>query len=251
MTQREDTDSPELRPPNTLCILLPMGLWFALPDTWANRRGAMILLRGLHRRDGWPLVTYEYLAREFGYADRRNVHNFWAEFAACGKDLATFFQRRKKVDAHVVAHCAQIWQAHPVWTCAQVLTAFRRRWPEQGAQVSEQNLRTAGHQVGFLGVQQVLRRQLAEGDIHYQEPMLLAALSEMAQAGAHAHAAQALPVHPIPASVAVVPPSGVGQEPMTAPTDTAVAALEDTLRHGEVSPSQLAQLWDGSTGAIL
>src|SRR5712691_5629128 len=98
MTQTEDSGSTEPRQPDTLCILLPMGLWFELPDTWANRRGAMILLRGLRRRDGWPLVTYEHLAQALGYADRRNVHNFWAEFEACGADLAAFIPRRKKVE---------------------------------------------------------------------------------------------------------------------------------------------------------
>lgn len=159
MTQTEDSGSTEPRQPATLCILLPMGLWFELPDTWANRRGAMILLRGLRRRDGWPLVTYEHLAQALGYADRRNVHNFWAEFEACGAELAAFLQRRKQVDAEVVAHCEQIWQAHPLWSCAQVLAEFRRRWPEPGALLSEQNMRTAGHQVGFLGIQQGLRRQ--------------------------------------------------------------------------------------------
>ena len=143
-----------------------MGLWFALPDTWANRRGAMSLLRGLHRRDGWPLMSYGHLAHALGYADRRKVHNFWAAFEACGKDLAAFFQRRKKVDAEVVARCEQLWQAPPLWTCAQVLAECRRRWPESGVQLNEQHMRTAGHQGGFLGVQQVLRRQLAEGDTH-------------------------------------------------------------------------------------
>jgi transposase-like protein len=150
-----------------------------------------------------------------------------------------------------VAHCEQIWQAHPLWSCAHVLTEFRRRWPEHGAQLSEQNIRTAGHQVGFLRVQQVLRRQLAEGDVHYQEPMLLEALCEMAHAGAQAQAAEALPVHPLPERLAVVSPSGTGQEPMAAPTDASIAALEDTLLHGEVSPSKLAQLWEGATGAML
>ena len=166
MTQTEESGSTAPRQPDTLCILLPMGLWFELPDTWANRRGAMILLRGLRRRDGWPLVTYEHLAQALGYADRRNVHNCWAECETCGGDLAAFLPRRKKVDAEVVARCESIWQAHPFWTCAQVLAEFRRRWPEQGAELSEQNMRTAGHQVGFLGVQQGLRRQLAEGEAH-------------------------------------------------------------------------------------
>ena len=105
MTLPEDTVLTAPRQTQPLCIMLPMGLWFELPDTWANRRGAMILLRGLHQRDGRPLVTYEYLAQALGYADRRNVHNFWAEFEASGSDLAAFMQRRKKVDAEVVARC--------------------------------------------------------------------------------------------------------------------------------------------------
>ena len=91
MPQSEDTGSAAPRHPETLQILLPRGLWCELPDTWANRRGAMILLRGLHRRDGWPLVTYEHLAHALGYADRRNVHNFWAEFEACGRDSGGLF----------------------------------------------------------------------------------------------------------------------------------------------------------------
>ena len=251
MTQNEDSGSAESRQPPTLCLLLPMGLWFELPDTWANRRGAMIVLRGLRRRDGWPLVTYAYLAQAFGYADRRNVHNFWAEFEACGADLAAFLQRRKKVDTEVVARCEQIWKAHPLWTCAQVLAEFRRCWPEQGAPLSEQNIRTAGHQVGFLGVQQVLRRQLAEGDVHYQEPMLLEALFDLAEAGTHARAAEALPVRPLPDLLEAVSPAGTGQEPLVPPAAASVAALEDTLLHGEVSPSKLAQLWQGATGAAL
>lgn len=151
----------------------------------------------------------------------------------------------------MVARCEQIWKAHPLWTCAPVLAEFRRRWPESGAQLSEQNIRTAGHQVGFLGVQQVLRRQLAEGDVHYQEPVLLEALFDLADAGAQAQAAEALLVHPLADLVESVSPSGIEQESLAAPADASVTALEDALLHGEVSPSKLAQLWEGATGAIL
>ena len=178
------------------------------------------------------------------------MHNFWAEFEACGADLAAF-PATQESRCQVVAHCEQIWQAHPLWSCAQVLTEFDGGWPAHGAQLSEQNIRTAGHQGRLLAGQQVLRRQLAEGDVHYQEPMLLEALGEMAHAGAQAQAAEALPVHPLPERLAGVSPSGAGQEPMAAPTAASIAALEDTLLHGEVSPSKLAQLWEGATGAML
>jgi hypothetical protein len=132
-----------------------------------------------------------------------------------------------------------------------VLAEFRRRWPEHGAQLSEQNMRTAGHQVGFLGVQQALRRQVAEGEAPYQEPFVVEALWEMADVGAQAQAAETLPVFSLPECLESVSPSGTEPEPMTAATDASVAALADTLLQGEVSPAKLAQLWEGSTGAML
>jgi len=171
MTQTDDTGLAASKPVPPWHVLLPVGLWLEVPDTWANRRGVMILLRWLRRADGRPLVTYEHIAQALGYADRRNVHNFWAEFEADGADLAAFLQRRKKVDAEVVARCEQLWQAHPLWPSTQVHAEFVRRWPEQGARLSEQNIRTAGQQIGFLGIQHALRRQLAERHSHDQEPV--------------------------------------------------------------------------------
>lgn len=224
MPQTKDRGSAKSRQPPTVCLLLPMGWWFALPDTWATRRGAMILWRGLHRRDGGPLVTSEYLAQECGDADRRNVHNFWAEFEACGADLAAFLPRRKQGDTAVVARGEPLGKAPPLWTCAHVLAAFRRCWPEQGAPLSEQNIRTAGHQVRVLGGQQVWRRQLAEGDVPSQEPMRLEALFDLAEAGTHARAAEPLPVRPLPDLLAAVSPAGPGQEPLVAPAAASVAA---------------------------
>jgi hypothetical protein len=132
-----------------------------------------------------------------------------------------------------------------------VLAEFRRRWPESGAELSEQNMRTAGHQVGFLGVQRVLRRQLAQGEAHYHEPFVLEALWEMADAGAQAQAAETLPVFSLPEGLESVSPSGTEPESMTAATDASVAALEETLLQGEVTPSKRAQLWEESTGAML
>lgn len=120
-----------------LWLTLPGGWWVEMPDTGSNRRGLMIFLRCLRTAEGRPLVTFERLAEGLGYADRRNVHNYWMEFEACGGDLEAFLVRRKKVDAEVVARCEQLWQGHPLWTVAQVLAEYRRRWPEQGASLHE------------------------------------------------------------------------------------------------------------------
>jgi hypothetical protein len=229
MTPTENTGVAASKQAPPLCVLLPLGLWLEVPDTWANRRGVMILLRWLRRADGRPLVTYEQIAQALGYADRRHVHNFWAEFEVDGADLAAFLQRRKKVDAEVVACCEQIWKAHPLGSSAQVHAEFVRRWPEQGGRLSEQNLRTAGQQVGFLGIQQALRRQVAAGHSHYQEPLLLAALLDLAHAGAQAQANEALPIHPIPDTLAAVCPAGPAQAGRAPAAAIPVAALEDIL----------------------
>ena len=116
-----------------LWLTLPGGWWVEMPDTGSNRRGLMFFLRCLRTAEGRPVVTFERLAEGLGYADRRNVHNYWMEFEACGGDLETFLVRQKKVDAEVVARCQQLWQAHPLWTAVQVHAAYVRCWPESGA----------------------------------------------------------------------------------------------------------------------
>ena len=66
-----------------------------------------------------------------------------------------------------------------------------------------------------------------------------------------AQAKETLPVHPPPEIVESVRPCGPA--PAEPPPETAapVVALEDVLLHGDVSPSSLAQVWEGTTGAVL
>ena len=143
--QIEGTDFFESEQAESLQIKLPGGLWLEMADSWANRRGLMVFLRCLRSPDGRPLMTLEQIAGQLGYADRRNVHNFWMEFEACGEDLDAFLSRRKKVDGEVVGLCEQIWRAHPLWSAVEVHAELVRRFPQKGSVLSEQNVRTAGH----------------------------------------------------------------------------------------------------------
>src|SRR5688500_20383418 len=113
MTQSNPNGSALPKPPEIIQLFLPMGLWFELPDAPANRRGAIILLRGSHRRDGWPLVTSEHLAQPLRYADRRKVQHFWAEVEACGSDSAAFLLRRPQADAEGGAGRWRARTTHP------------------------------------------------------------------------------------------------------------------------------------------
>lgn len=244
----KDTDFVEPGQVELLCIDLPGGLRLEVTDSWANRRGLMIFLRCLRGPDGQSWMTYEEIAQQFGYADRRNVHNFWMEFHACGEDLEAFLSRRKKVDAEVVALCEEIWKAHPLWSAGQVYAELVRCFPQQGEGLTEQNIRTAGHQVGFLGVQQVLRRQLTQGQVHYQEPFLIQALWELADTGVKMQVQAAGGVEPIPEVLEAVGPQAACQEAGPGIKAEAVETLSACLLGGETSPSALVRLWEGVTG---
>jgi len=89
----EDTDFFELGQGEPLQIKLPGGLWLEMADSFANRRGLMVFLRCLRSPDGRPLMTYEGIAKEFGYPDRRNVHNFWMAYLSCGEDLGAYLSQ--------------------------------------------------------------------------------------------------------------------------------------------------------------
>lgn len=248
---REDTDFRGQAQVESLCIELPDGLRLEVADSWANRRGLMVFLRCLRSADGRALMTYEEIARQLGYADRRNVHNFWMEFEVCGEDLEAFLRRRKKVDEEVVSLCEEIWKAHPLWSVGQVHEEVSRRFPEKGAELSEQNIRTAGHQVGFLGVQQALRRQLAQGQVHYQESFLLQALWELADKGAKMQAQAAGEGMPIPEVLEAVGPQAACQEDLPPAKAEAVEMLSACLLEGQPSPGALARLWEGVTGRVM
>jgi len=232
-------------------LRLPDGLWVEMPDTWSNRRGLMIFLRCMRTPEGRPLVTFERLAAELGYADRRNVHNFWMEFLSCGGDLEAFLLRRKKVDADVVERCEQIWQGHPLWSAVQVHEEYSRRWPKSGATLSEVNIRTAGHQISFLKIQQSLRGQLQEGSIGYREPVLFEQLFELAQVGAESQAKKTGPTSPLPAVLETVSPQGATPDLGESPPQHLVEEVETSLLAGDTSPSALAALWEGTTGWLM
>lgn len=228
----KDTFTSIPDPAEWMWLTLPGGMWVEMPDTWANRRSLMIVLRCLRTAEGRPRVSFEQLAEKRGYADRRNVHNYWMEFESCGGDLEAYLARRKKVDAEVVARCEQLWQAHPLWSAAQVYEEYKQRWPEQGAGLSEANIRTAGPQSSFLKLQQILRRQLQEGSVSYPEEVLVEQLFELAAVGAQTQANEAGSVAPLPEELERVSPQGTAPDLSDGPPRHLVEEIETSLLGG-------------------
>ena len=249
--ETEDTDIPKLGQAEPLYIQLPGGLWLEMSDTRANRRGLMIFLRCLRRSDGRPLMSYQGIAQQLGYADRRNVHNFWMSFESCGEDLEAYLVRRKKVDAEFVGLCEQIWKAHPLWTGVEVNAEFARRFPQQAEGIALHNVYAAGHQIGYLDIQGVLRRQLAEGKVHIDEPVLLEALFALAHAGATEKADTADPVDLIPEALEAIRPQGVAQAIEPPAKAVTTEALRTSLLEGDASPCALKKRHGSTQGNTL
>ena len=135
-----------------LWLPLPGGLWVEMADSWANRRGRMIFLRCLRTAAGRPLVSYERLAEGLGYADRRNVHNFWMEFEACGSDLEAFLLRRKKIDGSGRGSMRADLASPSLVECRPGAYRIRSSLAATGGRRCGKLISARrGHHIGFLG----------------------------------------------------------------------------------------------------
>ncbi len=66
-----------------------------LKDTMPNRKTLSVLIRELKDvESGKPMFTFQEIADNFGYADRRNPNNFYREFQASGEDFLDFLSRK-------------------------------------------------------------------------------------------------------------------------------------------------------------
>ncbi len=75
-------------------VSIKVPIRFRLPNTVANNKLIMVFLRLLLRKDGSQLCTFQSIAHFLGYADRRDVNNFWREFEDQGFDILAFLSRK-------------------------------------------------------------------------------------------------------------------------------------------------------------
>jgi transposase-like protein len=75
-------------------VSLNVPVRFSLRRTKANIKFIIVFLRLLLSKDGIELCTFQEIARMFGYADRRNVNNFWREFQQHDYDILGFLSRK-------------------------------------------------------------------------------------------------------------------------------------------------------------
>lgn len=159
----------------TTMVLKSQGFRCTLPDTWSNRKGLFVFLRLLCQPDtGKPLFTYQTLAEAFGYPDRRNVQNFMREFWACAGDVGAYLQRKRKVDATVVAAVQEELRRAPLVSDTVLCERVSERLDRTDLTLA--NIQTALDQVPCTAIRGPLRREWEVGQFHPKEAVLLQAV---------------------------------------------------------------------------
>jgi transposase-like protein len=147
-----------------------------LPDTPNNRDLTVVWLRLLRDEDDKPCFTLQGLAALVGSTNRQAASQHLEDFRECGEDFRAFGLRKRKVDAAVVEdvlhELLQTPLAGPTELVARVNAQLGRDdW-------TAANIESALEQISCVPVLRTLRRQLAAGQVQYQEAWLLTELLE-------------------------------------------------------------------------
>lgn len=79
---------------NNIEVSINAPVTFKLPKNKTNTKLIIVLLRLLLRKNGSNVLTFEQIAKMFGYSDRRNINNYWREFKQCNNDFISFLSRK-------------------------------------------------------------------------------------------------------------------------------------------------------------
>jgi transposase-like protein len=142
-----------------------------LPDTLTNRKSTLVFLRQLTDEAGKSLFTYQELAQVVGSSNRQAACNHIRDFRDCGEDFLAFLSRRKKLDSQVVSAIREELLKDPLASCPQLQPKVNARLGRDD--LSVRNLEEAMDLIPVRPFRQAIQRQLAKGEVHYQEQYLL------------------------------------------------------------------------------
>jgi transposase-like protein len=162
--------------PSVLEVKLKAGATLRLPNTVSNRKVLAVILRLLADAAGRSLYSSEEISALLGYPDRRNTHNFWREFSQAGTDFQAFCTRQRKVDATVVEGVLRELLKTPLAGPTELVPRVNGQLGRNDLSIA--NIRSALEQISCGPVLRTLRRQLAVGQVHYQEAYLLTEMLE-------------------------------------------------------------------------
>lgn len=162
----------ELINQDTHVVITSQDFCLTLKNTWENQKVLFILLRALRSpATGKPLFTYQHVADVFGYEPRQNIQNFWQEFEACGENLLTYLQHKRKVDQTVVEAVTEVVRQHPLASAPQLCEQVSSRLGRPD--LTPGNMETALEAMSCRVIRPVLQQQWEAGTFHPKEEVIL------------------------------------------------------------------------------
>jgi transposase-like protein len=147
-----------------------------LTDTPSNRHLTLVWFRLLVDEHGKSLFTLQELATLVGSTNRQAASQHLEDFRQCGEDMRAFVLRKRNVDTTVVEGVLHELLQTPLAGPTELLARVQKRLARQDLRVA--NIESALEQISCGPVLRTLRRQLAAGQVHYQEAALLTAMLE-------------------------------------------------------------------------
>lgn len=167
-------------------------------DTWENRKVVFVVFRLLRAtKTGKPLFTYQSLADGFGYADRRNIHNYIQGFQHCDEDFLAYLRRKRKVDPLVVAAVEQELREEVFIPARDLRNRVNQRLHR--GDLTSANIRAALEQIPCTVIRKTVLRELKKGGVHPKEEHVLSELFSVLEQrddeGVRVHVRQFPPFH--------------------------------------------------------
>lgn len=143
-----------------------------LKNTQSNKKILLVFLRGWKNSEtGKHRYTFEEIANAFGYADRRNVNNYWREFHLCGEDFLSFMIRKRKVDAEVVEKVKKELKKNIRISKAELCNKLNK---DLGIELfTPANIQAALEQIPCTIIRKELIKRYEEGEFHPKEEVIL------------------------------------------------------------------------------
>lgn len=147
-----------------------------LLDTPSNRHLTVVWFRLMVDAQGKPCFTLQELAALVGSANRQAASQHLEDFRQCGEDFRAFVLRKRKVDAAVVEGVFTELLQTPLAGPTELVSRVNGRLGR--TDLTAANIEGALEQISCVPVLRTLRRQLAAGQVHYQEAWLLTEMLE-------------------------------------------------------------------------
>ena len=203
------------------------------------------MLRCLEDEEGKPLFTLQELSAILGSENRQAASHHEKEFRECGEDFSETLKRKCKVDERVVKAVVEVLRENPLEKDKEIARQVNEKLGRDDISVA--NVQKALEQISYREIRHILRKQLANGEIHYKEEYLLRRLFEIAMEEMQApkqscELGQARQEQWNQAAEAI----GVDVEPTE--NEPSVSEQAKELFESEVTPEKLSSVWDSALG---